>query len=395
MSRTVLVINSGSSSIKYQLIDPDSGVALSSGAVERIGQAQGVIIHKYKGEKHTLEAPVPDHEHGLREVIAACHEFGPDLAAYNVVAVGHRVVQGGSRFDKAIVLDERATRTIAELIPLAPLHNPANVTGIRTALEVFPDIPHVAVFDTAFFSDMPAHAYTYALNKEVAERYDIRRYGFHGTSHAFVSASVAEYLGRDDLKQVVLHLGNGASASAVVSGHPVDTSMGLTPLEGLMMGTRTGDMDPAVAFHLVRVGGMRVEAIDSLFNKESGLKGLTGHSDMREVREMATAGDADARLALDIYGHRVRKYVGAYAAAMNGLDVISFTAGVGENDVDLRREVLEGLSFLGVELDLESNKQRGDGIRVITTASSKVTVLVVPTNEELSIARQVVQLIDA
>lgn len=393
MSRTVLVINSGSSSIKYQLIDPDSGEALSSGVVERIGQEVGRITHKYAGEKHTRETPVPDHEQGLRRVIAACEQYGPDLSAAGVVAVGHRVVQGGSRFDKAIVLDERATLSIAELIPLAPLHNPANVTGIRTALEVFPDIPHVAVFDTAFFGDLPKHASTYALNKDVAERYAIRRYGFHGTSHAFVSGEVASHLGRDDLKQVVLHLGNGASVSAVVNGHPVDTSMGLTPLEGLVMGTRTGDIDPAVAFHLARVAHMRVGEIDSLFNEKSGLKGLTGHSDMREVRELAEAGNADCRLALDIYGHRIRKYVGSYAAAMNGLDVITFTAGVGENDVELRREVLEGLTFLGVELDVEANKARTEGIRTISTPSSRVTVLVVPTNEELAIARQAIALV--
>ncbi|SDB80317.1 acetate kinase [Raineyella antarctica] len=395
MSRTVLVINSGSSSIKYQLIDPDSGESLSSGVVERIGEESGRITHKYAGEKHTLEAPVPDHEVGLRQVIAACGKFGPDLAAAGVVAVGHRVVQGGSRFDKAIVLDEASTREIAELIPLAPLHNPANVTGIRTALEVFPDIPHVAIFDTAFFSDMPAYASTYALDKDVAERYKIRRYGFHGTSHAFVSREVARHLGRDDLKQIVLHLGNGASASAIDSGHPIDTSMGMTPLEGLMMGTRTGDIDPAIAFHLARVGHMRVGEIDSLFNERSGLKGVCGHNDMREVRELAAAGQADARLALDIYGHRIRKYIGSYAAALNGLDVITFTAGVGENDSDLRREVLEGLSFLGIELDRESNAQRTDGIRAISTPASKVTVLVVPTNEELSIARQAAELIES
>ena len=394
MTRTVLVINSGSSSIKYQLVDPDSGDAVSSGVVERIGEDIGLISHKYAGEKHTLEVPVPDHGEGLRQVIAACAEFGPDLSSSGVVAVGHRVVQGGSRFHQAMVLDEGTTRTIAELIPLAPLHNPANVTGIRTARDVFPDIPHVAVFDTAFFADMPAHASTYALDRATAQRYKIRRYGFHGTSHAFVSGEVSRHLGREDLKLVVLHLGNGASASAVDSGRPVDTSMGMTPLEGLVMGTRTGDIDPAVAFHLARVAHMRVGEIDALFNQKSGLKGLTGHNDMREVREMATAGDADARLALDIYGHRIRKYVGAYAAAMNGLDVIAFTAGVGENDTNLRREVLEGLSFLGIELDREANEQRGDGIRAITTPGSKVTVLVVPTNEELSIARQALAVVE-
>lgn len=394
MSRTVLVINSGSSSIKYQLVDPDTGDAVSSGVVERIGEDIGRITHKYAGEKHTREVPIPDHEQGLRQVIGACQQYGPDLAASGVVAVGHRVVQGGSRFHRATVLDEPTTRVIAELIPLAPLHNPANVTGIRTALEVFPDIPQVAIFDTAFFSDLPAYASTYALDRATAQEYRIRRYGFHGTSHAYVSGEAARYLGRDDLKQVVLHLGNGASASAIDSGRPVDTSMGMTPLEGLVMGTRTGDIDPAVAFHLARVANMRVGEIDTLFNEKSGLKGLTGHNDMREVRDLADAGHADARLALDIYGHRIRKYIGAYAAALNGLDVIVFTAGVGENDTALRREVLEGVSFLGVELDQEANAQRGDGIRVISTPTSKVTVLVVPTNEELSIARQALALVE-
>ncbi len=393
MSHTVLVINSGSSSIKYQLINPDSGESLSSGLVERIGEPMGRITHKYAGEKHEIEVPIEDHEVGLRQVIKACATYGPVLAESKVVAVGHRVVQGGSRFDKAIILDEESTRTIAELIPLAPLHNPANVTGIRTALEVFPDIPHVAVFDTAFFRELPEASHTYALNRKVARRHKIRRYGFHGTSHAYVSAEVSRLLGRNDLKQIVLHLGNGASASAIDSGHPIDTSMGMTPLEGLVMGTRTGDIDPAVVFHLARVTDMRVGEIDTLFNESSGLKGLTGHNDMREVRALAEGGDADAQLALKIYAHRIRKYIGGYAAVLGGLDCVTFTAGVGENDVKLRQEVLEGLGFLGIELDPASNALRTDGARQISTPDSPVKVLVVPTNEELSIARQAVELI--
>jgi acetate kinase len=291
-----------------------------------------------------------------------------------------------------VLIDDEVIEAIDSYSPLAPLHNPGNVAGIRVARELLPGVPHVAVFDTAFFANLPDDAATYAIDADVASSYGIRRYGAHGTSHEFVAKAVAEHLGRDDLRQIVLHLGNGASASAVDSGRAVDTSMGLTPLEGLVMGTRTGDIDPAVVFHLSRVAGMDIDEIDALLNRRSGLKGMTGQNDMRAVRQMAADGDERAVLALAVYTHRLRKYVGAYAAVLGGLDVIAFTAGVGENSAETRAEVLRPLAFLGVELDEAANAERGDGIRRLTTEGSAVTALVVPTNEELEIARLAIDL---
>lgn len=393
MSETVLVINSGSSSLKYQLVDPATGEALAVGLVEQIGEELGHIRHTAHGETYDEHLVVPDHTAGMTQMTRMFETHGPTLHDAGIVAVGHRVVQGGKYFDGPALVTQEVIDLIEKLAPLAPLHNPANLVGIRSARTAFPDVPHAVVFDTAFFQSLPEAAATYALNKEVAEQYEVRRYGAHGTSHQYVSKAVAAFLGREDLKQVVLHLGNGASASAVVGGHAVDTSMGMTPLEGLVMGTRTGDIDPAVVFHLRRVGGMDVDTIDTLFNKQSGLKGLCGDNDMRGVRARAAGGDADARLALDVYGHRLRKYVGSYAAVMDGLDVLTFTAGIGENDADLRCEVCAGLTFLGVELDEAKNAERSGEPRVISTPSSRVTVMVVPTNEELAIARQAMSLL--
>lgn len=393
MSTAVLVINSGSSSIKYQLVDADTGNAIASGLLERIGEEHGILKHTY-GEIVVEEFdPIPDHGAGLRRVITLCNEVGPNLAESGVGAVGHRVVLGGAGVDRAMVVTDEVKALIAAHNPLAPLHNPANLTGIEVGQEILPDIPHVAIFDNAFFHDLPAAASSYAIHRPTAEKYGIRRYGFHGTSHKYVSGRVAEILGRDDLKQIVLHLGNGASASAVVAGRAVDTSMGLTPLEGLVMGTRTGDIDAAVVFHLRRVAGMDVDTVDNLFNKQSGLKGMAGQNDMREVRRMANEGDVHAAEALDLYAYRLRKYVGSYTAAMNGLDVITFTAGVGENDSDMRAEVCAGLGYFGIKLDEAANKVRSSEPRVISTPDSRVTVLVVPTNEELEIARQAVALL--
>ena len=392
-SRTVLVINSGSSSIKYQLIDPDSGASLASGLVERIGDVQGAIIHKVDGAKHVLEEPVPDHGFGLSEVLRLFDEHGPRLAEANIVAVGHRVVQGGKFFNGPALLTDEVVATIEELVPLGPLHNPAHLKGIEVARELMSDIPQVAVFDTAFFQDLPEEAARYGLNREVADRYSIRRYGAHGTSHQYVSGEISKRLGRDDLKQIVLHLGNGASVSAVVGSRAVETSMGLTPLEGLVMGGRTGDIDPAAVFHLARVAGMSIDEIDHLFNRGSGMKGLAGDNDMREVWKRIGAGEQEAREAMDIYLHRLVKYVGAYTAVMGGLDALTFTAGIGENDANLRRELGERLGFMGVKINQEVNETRSDEPRVISTPDSKVTVLVVPTNEELAIARQALTLI--
>ena len=392
-TRTVLVINSGSSSIKYQLIDPDAGESLASGIVERIGDVTGSITHKHAGEKTVIDEPVPDHGFGLAEVLRLFEEKGPSLTEANIVAVGHRVVQGGHYFSGPALIDDDVVARIEEFVPLGPLHNPAHLKGIEVGRELLTDVPHVAVFDTAFFQDLPEEAARYGLNRKVADTYSIRRYGAHGTSHQFVSGEISKRLGREDLKQIVLHLGNGASASAVRCGKPIDTSMGLTPLEGLMMGTRTGDIDPAVVFHLERVAGMSVGEVDTLFNKKSGMKGMTGESDMRSVWAMIDNDDDPvaqkrARTAMDVYVNRLVKYVGSYTAELGGLDVITFTAGIGENDVHVRRELAEALSPFGVKIDVEANKARSGEPRVISAPDSTVELVVFPTNEELAIARQ-------
>ena len=392
-TRTVLVINSGSSSIKYQLIDPDSGESLASGIVERIGDTTGSITHKRADEKTEIIEPVPDHGFGLAEVLRLFDEQGPSLAEANIVAVGHRVVQGGRYFSGPALIDDEVVATIEELVPLGPLHNPAHLKGIEVGRELLADVPHVAVFDTAFFQNLPEEAARYGLNREIADKYSIRRYGAHGTSHHFVSGEVSALLGRDDLKQIVLHLGNGASASAVVAGRAVETSMGLTPLEGLVMGGRTGDIDPAAVFHLVRVAGMSIDEIDHLFNRESGMKGLTGQQDMREVWRLVDAGDQNARDAIDVYVHRLLKYVGAYTAVMGGVDAITFTAGIGENDARLRAELCRRLAYLGASIDPEANAVRSSEPVTISTPESSVVITVFPTNEELAIARQAVTLL--
>ncbi|OHU69476.1 acetate kinase [Mycobacteroides chelonae] len=363
----VLVLNCGSSSVKYQLIEPDSGRVDAHGLVERIG-----------------EEPVRNHEEALRLVFDS-------INTDDVVVVGHRVVHGGQKFYEPTVLDDAVVEQIAELSSLAPLHNPAGVQGIEVARRLLPDVPQVAVFDTAFFYSLPPAAATYALDREVAERYGVRRYGFHGTSHQYVSQQAAGYLGRAyaDINQIVLHLGNGASASAILHGCAVETSMGLTPLEGLVMGTRTGDIDAGIVFHLAR-HGMSIDEIDTVFNRRSGMLGLCGANDFREIHRLIEAGDASAQLAYNVYVHRLRKYIGAYIATLGGADVISFTAGAGENDAVLRADAMAGLEVLGIELDPERNLLRSSEIRRISTDDSRVTVLVVPTNEELAIARAAV-----
>ena len=397
MPKTVLVLNSGSSSIKYQLVDPASGHNLASGLVERIGEPMGHIHHRYSVKEVDLNEPIANHEVGLRMVLDLFNEVGPPLEEAGIVAVGHRIVQGGRYFSGPAAVDERVERLIGELSALAPLHNPAALVGIKVAESLLPDIPQVAVFDTAFFQDLPDRAALYALDRDVAERYSIRRYGAHGTSHQFVSKQVSEILGGRDLRQIVLHLGNGASASAIIGDHAVDTSMGLTPLEGLVMGTRTGDIDPAVTFHLQRVAGMSFEDVDELMNRKSGLKGLAGDNDMRQVREIARSGDQSAskraREALDVYVNRIVKYIGAYTAEMGGVDVITFTAGIGENDIDLRYEVCKRLEPLGVLLDEEANRQRARHPITISQRGSVCRVMVVPTNEELAIATQAMTVI--
>ncbi|WP_217915898.1 acetate/propionate family kinase [Miltoncostaea marina] len=388
MSGAVLVLNCGSSSIKYELLRPREGARVARGLVERIGEGSAAVRHVHAGATTSREEALPTHRDALRTVLGLFDEAGPPLAEAGVVAVGHRVVMGGRRFDRPTLIDEEVVATIDRLSPLAPLHNPPNLAGITVARELLPGVPHVAVFDTAFFHDLPPAAATYAIDRATAEAHGIRRYGFHGTSHRWVSRRGPEAIGRgpDGLRQVILHLGNGASASAVVDGAPVDTSMGLTPLEGLVMGTRGGDIDPGVLLHLHRAAGMGVDEIDDLLNRRSGLKGLSGRNDMREVRRLAEAGDADARLALDVAAHRLRKYVGAYAATMGGIDLLAFTGGIGENDAATRAATAEGLGFLGVAVDPARNAAPGDGPRRISPDGAAVDVLVVPTDEELAIA---------
>ncbi|WP_336631083.1 MULTISPECIES: acetate/propionate family kinase [unclassified Microbacterium] len=386
----VLVINSGSSSFKYQLVDVESQTALASGLVERIGQPTGSARHKVDGAEYDRELPIPDHTAGFQVMLDAFAEHGPSLEEHAPSAVGHRVVQGGARFFHPTLIDDLVEINIDELSVLAPLHNPGALQGIRAAREAFADLPHVAVFDTAFHQTLPPAAYTYAIDQTVARRHRIRRYGFHGTSHKFVSEAAAAHLGRPlrELRQIVLHLGNGASITAIDGGHSVETSMGLTPLEGLVMGTRSGDIDPSVLLVLARREEMTPGALDDFLNKHSGLYGIAGVSDMRDIEERRAEGSGSAMLAFDVYIHRLRAYIGAYIAQLGGVDVISFTAGVGENSDLVRAAALETLGFAGVHLDAERNAARERGIRVISTDDSPVTVLVVPTNEELEIARQ-------
>jgi len=386
----VLVINSGSSSIKYQLVDATSGEALASGIVERIGLEVGKVKHEGPNGATVLEQPVPDHETGMRLVLDLFEQQGPQLREEDLTAVGHRVVQGGDVFDGPAVIDDAVLAQIDELSPLAPLHNPANVAGIEAARHAFPNIPHVAIFDTAFHRTMPPAAYTYAIDEQVAKEFKIRRYGAHGTSHLYVSRATAEFLGKplEELNTIVLHLGNGASASAVRGGACIDTSMGLTPLEGLVMGTRSGDIDPAVLFHLARVGGYTIDQLDELLNRKSGMLGLSGYTDMRDVHDAVAAGDERVKTALDVYYHRIKGYVGKYYAELGRVDVITFTAGIGENDDIVRLNALAGLERLGIQVDPERNAGRIKEPKVISPDGAEVTVLVIPTNEELEIARQ-------
>lgn len=390
MSRHALVVNSGSSSIKFQLVDPSRDATeppYVSGLVERIGEENGTIVLKVGGEKIEVTEPISDHADGLDKAFALMDENGCGPHSVEIAAVGHRVVHGGKLFSKPQLINDEIVEMIRDLIPLAPLHNPANIVGIEEARKLLPDVPHVAVFDTGFFHDMPPAAALYPINAEVAAEHDIRRYGFHGTSHEYVSGQVPKLLGKDakDVNQITLHLGNGASCAAVRGGQAVDTSMGMTPLAGLMMGTRTGDIDPGLLLHLLR-GGMDLASLDQLLNKGAGLKGMSGISnDMRDVRQAAAKGEAGARAALALFAYRVRKTIGAYAAAMGGLDVVVFTGGIGENDPASRAEGLAGLEFLGVQLDAAENER---GATVISAAESRVKVLVVRTDEEGLIAEQ-------
>jgi acetate kinase len=386
----VLVLNSGSSSVKYQLIDMVDGERPASGLVERIGEPTGALVHRTADGKRTVEGRFPDHAAALRALAEELRTDGLGLDSPKLAAIGHRVVHGGTRFTEPTLIDDRMVDTLRDLVPLAPLHNPANITGIEVARTLRPDLPQIAVFDTAFHATMPERSWRYAIDKATADANSVRRYGFHGTSHQYVSRRTAELLGRtpESVNVIVLHLGNGASASAVRGGVCVDTSMGLTPLEGLVMGTRSGDLDPAVIFHLHRSTGLATDEIDALLNRRSGLIGLCGDNDMREIARRMGEGDQDAQLAFDIYVHRLKKYVGSYFAVLGRVDAVAFTAGVGENSTAVREAVAGDLSVLGIELDSVRNAVRGDTARLVSAPTSRVAVAVVPTDEEYEIARQ-------
>ncbi|MFR0357125.1 acetate kinase [Streptomyces sediminimaris] len=393
----VLVLNSGSSSLKYQLLDMRERSRLAVGLVERIGERTSRLRHTCltSGDTRERSGPIADHDAALKAVAEELDQDGVGLDSPELAAIGHRVVHGGMFFTEPTVVDDEVLAEIERLIPVAPLHNPANLTGIRTARALRPDLPQVAVFDTAFHTTMPESAARYAIDPKIADRHRIRRYGFHGTSHAYVSRETARLLGKDpsEVNVIVLHLGNGASASAVEKGRCVETSMGMTPLEGLVMGTRSGDLDPAVIFHLARVGGMSMEEIDTLLNKRSGLFGLCGDNDMREIRRRIDDGDKEAQLAFDIYVHRLKKYIGAYCAVLGRVDAVAFTAGVGENASTVREAAVAGLEQLGLVVDGELNAAHGDGPRLISPAHARVAVAVVPTDEELEIATQTYELV--
>jgi acetate kinase len=377
----VLVLNAGSSSLKYQLVVPETAEVQAKGLIERIGESG---------------SPIADHDAAVRAMQDQLVDAGVDLDTVGVRAVGHRVVHGGPDFTDPTIIDDDVLEEIKGLIPLAPLHNPGAVSGIEAARAEF-DVPHVAIFDTAFFSTLPTAAATYAIPRDLAQKYRIRRYGFHGTSHQFISRAAAELVGRDlgELNQIVLHLGNGCSASAIRGGAAVETSMGLTPLQGMVMGTRSGDIDPGLHTFLHKELGMSIGDIDTLLNKQSGLKGLSGVNDFRELEQRRAAGDEGAQLAFEVYVHRLKHYVGAYLALLGRVDVLSFTAGVGENSPALRAAVVEGLGGLGFQVDSALNSERSTMARVISPDGAPITIAVIPTNEELAIARETAQLLAA
>ena len=398
MSRHVLVLNSGSSSIKFQLVDPEKDSTQPpyvSGLVERIGEEDGVVNLKFSGQKIEITEPIADHASGLDRAFALMDEHGVGPESVDIAAVGHRVVHGGRLFSGPELINDEIVGMIRDLIPLAPLHNPANIVGIEESRKLLPDVPHVAVFDTGFFHTMPPAAALYPLNAEVASKFDIRRYGFHGTSHEFVSKQVPDLLNKpaEEINQITLHLGNGASCAAIRGGQAVDTSMGLTPLAGLMMGTRTGDIDPGIIFHLYR-NGMSIDEIDNLCNRQSGLKGVSGVNDFRVLQERMDDHDPDAWAAYQMYVHQLRRYIGSYMLILGRLDAITFTAGVGENHVGIRRDSMAELENFGIKIDDERNSQPNDGPRLISADDSKVKVFVVPTNEELAIARYAMSFVD-
>ena len=394
----VLVINCGSSSLKFQLINSDTEEVLAKGLCERIGIDGRLTYQPAGGEKEKTDLAMPTHEEAIQYVINALtnEKTGVVESLDEIGAVGHRVVHGGEKFASSAIITEEMKKAVEECNELAPLHNPANLIGIAACEKLMPGTPMVGVFDTAFHQTMPQKAYMYGLPYEYYEKYKVRRYGFHGTSHSFVSKRAAEILGvpYDQTKTIVCHLGNGSSVTAVLNGKSIDTSMGLTPLEGLVMGTRSGDIDPAILEFIAKKENLDIDGLMDVVNKKSGVYGLSGNlsSDFRDLWDAADAGNEKAKVALEVFSYRVAKYVGAYVAAMNGVDNIVFTAGIGENDHGVRELVLGYLGYLGIEIDEEANNTRGQEI-MISKPGSKVNVLVIPTNEELAIARETVALL--
>ena len=394
----ILVINCGSSSLKYQFIDMKDESVLAKGLVERIGIEGSVLKHERTGmDKETIKQSIPDHNVALKLVIDALmnEKYGAIKDLSEINAVGHRVVHGGEAFACSVVIDEKVKKSLEDCIDLAPLHNPPNLVGINACEKILPNVPMVAVFDTAFHQTMPSSSYLYALPYEYYTKHKIRRYGFHGTSHLYVSRRAAEILGKkpEDLNIITCHLGNGASITAVEKGKSIDTSMGFTPLEGLIMGTRTGDMDPAIVTFLMEKEKLSAKDVDSIMNKKSGVLGLSGvSSDFRDIEQEAEKGNERAQIALDCFHNRVKKYIGAYMAELGHVDAIVFTAGLGENSAESREEICKGMEFLGIELDTEENKVRGKE-KIVSKESSKIKIMVIPTNEELVIARDTLALI--
>ena len=394
----VLVINCGSSSLKFQLINSDTEAVLAKGLCERIGIDGSLTYQPAGGEKKTEDKAMPTHTEAIQFVIDALTDAdsGVVKSLDEIGAVGHRLVHGGEKFASSAVITEEMIKAVEECNDLAPLHNPANLIGVRACQKLMPETPMVGVFDTAFHQTMPEKAYMYGLPYEYYEKYKVRRYGFHGTSHSFVSKRTAELLNRpyEETKTIVCHLGNGASICAVENGKSVDTSMGLTPLEGLVMGTRSGDIDPAILEFLAKKENLDIDGLMTMLNKKSGVYGLSNNlsSDFRDLTAGAADGNRPAQIALDVFCYRVAKYVGSYAAAMNGVDVIAFTAGVGENSGPVRADIMSYLGYLGIQLDEAANDSRGEEV-TISTPDSKVQVMVIPTNEELAIARETVALV--
>ena len=395
----IFVLNSGSSSIKYSIYDMQNESRLLSGKIERIGESDSISTYHRQNtsgdmDVHIENLPIADHRSGLFLIFDLLQEIEPDSENL-FYAIGHRIVHGGESFHLSALIDEIIIAEIRKMIPLAPLHNPANLIGIEETRRRFPNITQVAVFDTAYYRTLPPHAYRYAIPDELYREHHVRRYGFHGISHQHVAGEVASYLKRplNSLRIISVHLGNGASMAAIQDGICIDTSMGMTPTEGLVMGTRCGDVDPSLHFYLTKSLGMSIDEIESMLNHDSGLKGLCGSYDMREVQRMAKEGDEHARLAIDIYCYRACKYIGAYFTVLGGLDVLAFTGGIGENDPVIRKTICDRLAVLGISLNEEQNMSREKSTFLISMESSKIQVLVVPANEELEIARQTFSLL--